>query len=384
MTKFLNVSNNKIIALIIYLIINSFFVLKYAERQQYLSDIFLLIFYNFLIIIGLWSINLFKNDIKNIKNGNKYFLAICILIFIIFTAINFSVDGNTLNSDRWSAMHTTIEGVLNGYYPYSLKDHLGQTTSNLPSLFYVGLPFYLLGDVSLLQPFIFLIISLLLFYSKLEVNKKLLIIFLLVISPAYLWEIFAKSDLLSNIFLLVIFLILWNNKFNNDYFKKPLLLSFFVAFLILTRGIVVIPLTLFLFSSFIQSSIIHKLKFIIGLVVFITLFSLPFLINLPDLETIKEHNPFNHQTRFTPKWVQITFVLLPFIFGIRKMKIHQVIFRSLIFLTLLLFLSFIIEIIDEGYSKTLYDSSFDISYLSMILPFAILYYVTNINKLDLN
>lgn len=377
-------SYKKIIALVVYLIINSFFILKYSIRQEYFSTLSIFLIYNILVVIGIYLIYFFRDFISKVKKVNYYFLAVCILIFVVFVLVNVFIDGNTLNSDRWSAMHTTINGVLNGNYPYSLKDHLGQTSSNLPGLFFIGLPFYLIGNVSLLQPFIFLVTSLLLFKSKLEMYKKAIIVFLLIVSPAYLWEIFAKSDLLSNIFILVFFIILWDIKFKLNYFKYPFLLSFFIAFLVLTRGIVVIPLTLFLFSSFIKSSNKAKLKFSIGFLINMVLISFPFLITLPEIEVIKEHNPFNHQTRFTPKWVQITFIILPFIFGVRIKKIHQVIFQSLLFLTLLLFLSFILEIIDEGYKNTLHNSSFDISYLTMILPFSILYFITNTKKLDLN
>lgn len=384
MIQFTKFFMQKKIALIIYLIINNLFLLKYADRQDFVPKFLVLLLYNFIIILTLYLIDLFKDYLNKIKNSNNYFLVVCLLIFIFFVAINIFVDGNSLNSDRWSAMDVTIRGVLNGEYPYSLKDHLGKTSSNLPGLFYIGLPFYLLGNVSLLQPFVFLIISLVIFKSKILIDKKLSLIFLLIASPSYLWEIFAKSDLLSNIILLVLFLILWDYKFKNNYFKQPLLLSFFCAFLILTRGIVVIPLTLFLFRDFLKTSMNIKLKFSFGLVFFIALISLPFLITLPNSEVLKEHNPFNHQTRFTPIWVQIFFVVLPFILAIKIKKMHQVIFQSLILFTLLLFLSFIIEIIDEGFKTAFYKSYFDISYLTMALPFAILYYVLNTRKLEAN
>ena len=382
MIQFINFFKKKKIALLIYLIINNFFLIKYADRQEFVPKFLVLLLYNFIIILTLYLIDLFKNYLNKTKNNNYYFLGLCLIIFIIFMAINIFVDGNSINSDRWSAMEATIRGVLNGKYPYNLKDHLGQTSSNLPGLFYIGLPFYLLGNVSLLQPFVFLIISLLVFKSRIVIDKKLTLIFLLIASPSYLWEIIAKSDLLSNIILLVLFLILWDYKFKDNYFKQPFLLSFFCAFLILTRGIVVIPLTLFLFRGFLNTSINKKLKFSFGLVFFVILISSPFLITLPEVEIIKEHNPFNHQTSFTPKWVQIFFVALPFILAIKIKKIHQVIFQSLIIFTLLLFLSFIIEIIDEGFKNTLYKSYFDISYLTMALPFAILYYVLEVNKFD--
>ena len=294
--------------------------------------------------------------------------------------MNISVDEGQLNTDRWSAFDLFIRAVLNNEYPYNLKDHLGQTSSNLPGLFFVGLPFYLLGDIGLLQPFVFLLSCMFLYKTKITFSNKLMILFLLLMSPAYMWEIVGKSDLMSNLILLILFMCFWDHKFNKNYFKNTILLAFFCAFFTLTRGIVVIPLTLFLFHDFVKSEKLVKFKFILFYVFFVFIISLPVLLTLPDMLTVIEHNPFNHQTRYAPKLLQLIFIILPFWFSTKVKTFMHVLYFSFLLLALLLFLTFFINVLEEGFESNLYGSLFDISYFGMIIPFAIILMVQSLNK----
>jgi hypothetical protein len=252
-----------------------------------------------------------------------------------------------------------------------VKDHLNQTSSNLPSLFYIGLPFYALGDVGLLQPFTFLCIAFALFRMKVEVYIKFLVLFLILISPAYLWEVFAKSDLISNIVLLVLFMLYWNNTYKSTLFYKTKTLAFFCAFFVLTRGVVVIPLVLFFFKAFLKLELKRKVLFLLSFMIFVLLLSFPVLITIPDIKTVIEHNPFNHQTRYSPKLLQVVFILLPFFIALKIESIQHVFKYTVILLTMLLFITFGVNVLEEGFEENLYGNLFDISYIPMILPFVI-------------
>ena len=50
--------------------------------------------------------------------------------------------------------------------------------------------------------------------------------------------------------LTLLFMFYWHDKYKDDYFRHPKKLAVFISFLLLTRGFVVIPLTIFLFKSF--------------------------------------------------------------------------------------------------------------------------------------
>lgn len=372
MSKILNfLKNRKSYVLITYLVINSLFILKYSKRQDYISSYLILAIYIFFILFTINTLSKFSNQLDRFKKFNSFYILGIILVSIIFIFINYKIDGNSLNTDRWSALEVTIKSLLNGVYPYNVKDHLGKTTSNLPALFYIGLPFYLIGEIGLLQVFVFVIGCLYILRLNISHTEKLLIVLLFLLSPAYHWEIFAKSDLMSNMLLLVIFIHYWGARYKNNLFQKPVLLAFFCTFLILTRGIVIVPLLVFLFKDFIKVSLSSKGVFIVSGFVFLIIISTPVLITLPDYQTIIKHNPFNHQTRYTPKILQLIVVITSFFLSLRTKSVFDVFYFTYTLLTVFLFSSFLLNIYQEGFYENLYNSLFDISYLSMILPFAI-------------
>lgn len=302
------------------------------------------------------------------------------VVFCFFIILNFFIDGNSLNTDRWSAMQVTIESILKGVYPYNQLDHLGQTSSNLPSLSYLGLPFYLLGNVGLLQPFVFLVFSFLIFKSNRLQSKKFLIILLLIMSPAYLWEVAAKSDLMRNILLLIIFIDYWKEKYNENSFQKSEILALIVAFFSLTRGIVIIPLTLMLFYDFLKLKSRLKFKFVIIFIISLFVLLLPILLVLTDFEVITEHNPFNHQTSYAPKFLIILSLLCPFFLSKYSKSSTDIYITTFYILSFLLIPAFILNIYEEWFYNNIYESLFDISYLGMIIPFIIMSRKLEIDK----
>lgn len=367
-------NSNQKFFLILYLIINSLFVLKYSDRISIFSNYVFVLIYNILVISILLLHNELKSFLNNIRKMNSFFLGLSFVFFVFFMFINFKIDGLSLNTDRWSALEVLIKSVLEGKYPYAVLDHLDNTTSNLPGLFYIGLPFYLLGDVGFLQPFTFLFFSLFVAYSNIKNDEKLFLFILLILAPSYFWEVIGKSDLMSNCFLVLFFIAIWSQKYCHNLFRKKLLLSLFTALFVLTRGVVVIPLTIFLFSSFLKVSLKNKFLFSGYFFLFLLVISLPLFIDLPNLDFIKEHNPFNHQTRYAPKILITLSLLLPFVLSFKVKKSSDVFLFSTYVLAGLMSLTFILNCIEEGFNNNVIGNLFDISYLSMILPFIIMYF----------
>ena len=150
---------------------------------------------------------------------------------------------------------------------------------------------------------------------------------MLILSPAYLWEVAVKSDLMSNVFLVIIFIYLWKQKTKN-IFEKYTVLSLFIAFFILTRGVVYIPLILFLFSDFIKIDTQTKIKFIVWLLFFLLLFSIKIKNNL------------------------------------------DIFYFSLLIFGALIFSAFIMNIYEEGFYNNVINDLFDLSYFGILIPFA--------------
>lgn len=381
MSLFKTINIHKTSILFVYLFVNAMFVLKYGVRQSFISEYILLIFYIVFIIASISVLKKLKSTINNWRYFHRTFITIILLVFAVFTILNFYVDGNSLNTDRWSALKVSIESVLNLDYPYDKLDHLGGTSSNLPGLIYIGLPFYLIGNIGLLQPFVFLLMMFMVAKLKYKNSEKFTFLFLLLSSLAFLWEVVAKSDLMSNVILVVLFMIYWNQKYKEDYFQKPVLLGFLSSFLVLTRGFIAIPLTIFLFKGFVKSRTKVKIIFVLGLLFGILFWSLPILISLPDVQTMRDHNPFFNQTAYAPIWLIIVFLVFPFLVSLISKNFQQVLFASFAFLSLMFLGLFLYNTYDEGWYNNLIGGLFDISYLGITIPFTLwAYFEMDSNK----
>lgn len=361
--------------LVVYMYVNSFFILKYGER---IYDGFEYGFFFFYVAFILLLRFLVKKNAIVINDGKHFFvffLIVSIIIFLLQCLLVFGINGNTVQVDRWSALEVFIENILNGDYPYDKQDHLGKTTSNLPSLFYIGLPFYLINNIGLLQPFVFVI--LMLFVNKASVSnvKKTMVVLLLLFSPAYWWEVAVKSDLMSNLLIVSLFIWYWKSKYSKSIFHNSIMLSFWVSFIVMTRGVVAIPLVLLLFHDFMKLDVLYRVKFLFTVVIFTILLMIPVLITVPGLDYVLIHNPFNHQTKYAPTFLIFFSLVAPFLLSKHSTSIYLIQRNSMWILFLLILTTFIINIYEEGWYNNMYGVVFDISYISMILPFIVISYM---------
>ena len=366
-----------IYALLIYIFINAIFIYKYGIRQTYTPTYIILFIYPLLIVGLLLILNKIKKYINNLKNFKLFFGGFGVIISILLFVIIITVNKNELHTDRWSAMTVAINALLHLEYPYTAIDHLGGRSSNLPGLLLIGIPFYLLGKVGLLQLFVFISSLFYLIKSTITNAQKILILLLLLLSPAYLWEVYVSSDLMSNLIIVILFMIFWDFKYPKNYLEKPVSLGLLLSVLILTRGVVVIPLTIFLFYSFYISKKRDKIKLITTFLVGIIALVLSIIVLSPNVYTLLNYNPLELQTRQTSKSLQLGIISLSFVLSFKSKNIIQAFFWSFITLSMLLLLTMLGYFFKYGIYDSIIKNIFDISYLNIILPFAILSIVLN-------
>lgn len=346
----------------IFLTINGLFLYKYGIRQNYIPPFLLIAVYTIFSAFFLFK-NIFEFSILKKIAVKHCYMIFCIFFALVVFLITHLTDGNSLNVDRWSAMDVAIKALLNGEYPYTATDHLNGRTSNFPGLLILGIPFYLLGNVGYFQVFAFLLLSYTL-YQYLNIFQAFHYMLLLIISPAYWWEIFAISDLMSNIIVVMCFIILLKKKLKN-IFEYPVLLGISTSFLVLTRGIVAIPFVLILFKDFWKITMIEKIKYVLSFTfTFIFLVGLV-LFNCPDWNTLKFYNPLVLQSHYLPNSIHFTALILPFLFAFRIRSFRNDFFK---FSALLMLFPTAAAFIIVSY-KFGFDFRFDLSYLSIVIPF---------------
>lgn len=352
----------------IYFFTNCVFILKYLKETSF-NPYFGIVF--FVVIITL--IIYFLTKFSHFKSIDKIsYWSVSLIFFLLTIYINETVKEDTLNVDRWLAMELGIESVLKWEYIYDVKSYMGNYSSNLPGLILLGMPFYFIfGSVAYLQSIIFLLLSFTIFIFFKTYRSRLITLSLLIFSPAYLYEIYVKSDLFSNFALSVVLIIFMFNKIKNHKFSSALF-GFVSAFLLLTRVPIIIPLLILFSKPFINSfKPNQRLFFVLSFILTIT--SLLGLVFLPakSWEVIVAHNPFLVQNR-NPILLNILMLVVSVFISFKVKNITSLLFWSgtIIFLNVLYV--FGVKVFDFGFEKVLYESYFDLSHFNMAMPFVII------------
>lgn len=354
----------KSIVLLMFLFVNNLFWIKYAYPYVHQHIGYFIAIYSLFVIVFV----VFYTKIAILIAKIPFFLFVVTAVFVVIV-LNTLLVREQIQVDRWSAMQIGIQSVWQGQYPYSATDHLGGRTSNLPGLMLIGLPFYGLGDVGLLQIAVFIVLVCFLYFNFRR-NTVFFVVVLLLLSPAYWWEVLVKSDLMSN--LILIFMYTWLMYKRKPFFQKsPYLTGILLSVLLLTRVVVIIPILL-VFSTFIaQSSIYYLKKLTIGFSTTSLVLLVLVLKDCPSIPVLLQYNPLNLQGGVTPLWFNVFVILLTIFVSFANKTEKQFLLSSIFLLGLPVLYGFIDSVIRFGFFTTLYADTFDISYWGMLLIFIV-------------
>ena len=363
------------IALLLYILINTLFVEKYVSRVTSLHWIFAIV-YIVGIVCLLWAIRQYSHKCKH---PFKWFLVLLIVFACIAGISQLSIDPLSLNVDRWSAIHNFLSGMFCGHYPYGQQTHLGGYGSPFPVWQILHIPFYALGNVGM--SIIIVTILFLWTLNRLYSPKVALVAgILLCISPAFWYEIAVRSDLITNMMLSAL-IAEWLVHKNVKLINNVIGLAILVGLTLSTRLIAVIPLCVLYGYEFLQLSWKKQSLFLLIILGTFTLTMLPFALWQGSTLLFFEYNPFVLQTR------QGSFlVLLIFACGAIGVTIWmhgRMNYRTIItglLLTSLVVMSFVEKMWKENLWTELFSPTFDITYLSVALPFYIVYLSLSLTK----
>lgn len=363
------------IALLLYILINTLFVEKYVSRVTSLHWIFAIV-YIVGIVCLLWAIRQYSHKCKH---PFKWFLVLLIVFACIAGILQLSIDPLSLNVDRWSAIHNFLSGMFCGHYPYGQQTHLGGYGSPFPVWQILHIPFYALGNVGM-SIIIVTILFLWTLYRLYSPKVALVAGILLCISPAFWYEIAVRSDLITNMMLSAL-IAEWLVHKNVKLINNVIGLAILVGLTLSTRLIAVIPLCVLYGYEFLQLSWKKQSLFLLIILGTFTLTMLPFALWQGSTLLFFEYNPFVLQTR------QGSFlVLLIFACGAIGVTIWmhgRMNYRTIItglLLTSLVVMSFVEKMWKENLWTELFSPTFDITYLSVALPFYIVYLSLSLTK----
>lgn len=359
----------------VYAAVNVLFVCKYVPRAG-LSPLWMSVAWCALaaVVAGLW--NSFAGRLPDTIVKWAAWSA-PVLVSAAAIAAFCLIDPMMINVDRWSATTYFIDALFNGEYPYGVHTHVSDT--NFPSPFpvwhYLIIPFRLCGDVGLaLIAFLWLAVGAVFFYSR---SHRLVLFFmlLLVISPAFWWEIATRSDGLSNIFL-VFALILWMEKRvwtdPHTLGNRWWLVAVIAGLVACTRLSAVIPLALYLFGRYVRSDVKTLILFpLIAAAVVLAVFA-PYIFWDTSTWVFFSRNPFMSQSSPGNPLILLCMVAVAVMLALWKKSFAVTLATTGIFIFAFMLVSMLGLVFFSPEPVSLFGIKCDISYLTLSFPFCIM------------
>lgn len=368
---------NTYILYVLYFLINALFITKYLMRISLSVTLLALSAYLLVgLLLPLLAGLLLPRLAARVGHVGSRSLWFAILGFILVLAgMQYLIDPYQIQVDRWSAIHNFINYLVHGRYPYMAPTHLGGYGSPFPVWQFLHIPFYYLNNVGLS---LLAVLAFTLYTVKRLYGNRATLCFLacLLYSPAFLYEILVRSDLMAN-FLLVLAVINLLLIKQAGLSTRPVLFSLLLGMLLSTRLAVAIPFFIFLLRPFLSLNLRRKTSFLLGIFLTFSLTFLPFL--LWDMKSLLffEYNPFVLQTRqgsLSGILLLIpVMIYLAFSWQDNRRRLYGNIGYGLFLLTAV---TLIINMATSG-NYRLFSPTYDISYFSMSLPFII---IANIRK----
>lgn len=356
------------LAYIPYLCINLIFVLKYSQRVTS-HYFFVCVAFALASIIFLYFLKPIINRLK--KTSIWLFVSLIGLLFMA-GVLQCIIDPYQLQVDRWSAIHFFLDELFQGNYPYKAGTHLGGYGSPFPVWQCFHLPFYFLGNVGLS----FFVVSFIFVYSIYKfygAQSALYIWMLLVASPAYWYESVVRSDLITNLILSAT-IVLWLKNKEIKLSGHIVSLACLVGLLASTRFISLVPIAALYGMSFLKLSFKKQITFISIVAFVFVLTFLPFLLWEGESLLFFEYNPFVLQTRQGSWFVLLLFVIVAIVSVFYAYRKNKSLYLLIAYLLNFLVVTAFVEkmILNDAWGK-LFSPMFDITYLSVALPFYVLY-----------
>ena len=354
-----------ICALAIYGLINAVFVYKYTARitsQPWAMSLL------YLIIASLFVLLLFRrNEFKPcLKTQNVIYFSMIAFLAILFTFLMFHFDPQKIRVGRYPAMYDWITRFFNSEFPYASHTK----PSGFPFLFVMAMPFYFLGDLGFFQIFSFLTFAVLvhLRHRQKSINRFRLI-FLLVASPIFLYEIVVRSDLISNMVMVMLYLAIFEVFSRRVGHIALYFLGIIGGLLLSTRGIVLL-IYIPVFGYFFRRQIISPGLFPLSIFVGFFLPLVPFLIW--DWTRFISFGPLSIQLSQIPDWLLILSIASCLYCGLTIRSLKRI-YSSVSFILFgVTCVAFVITVFDYGWYQSVLRDGFDISYFCFALPFLLI------------
>lgn len=359
----------------LYLAINALFVLKYVGRISEPLALLAASAYAATFCLVVWLALRYTHSLSSSRCG----LLLAMGASIVALAVaQYQIDPYSLRVDRWSAIHHFLDYLFQGRYPYAAQTHLGGYGSPFPVWQFFHIPFYLMGNVGL-SVFVGMAAFVGGIWLLWDVRTAFGALVLLLVSPAFLYEVAVRSDLMTN-FLLACALLCAAIRYRVSFARHYLWIALAAGLLMSTRLSAVIPLGIYYLRDYLKARWPIKLCLpVLSILVFAATF-LPFFLWNSDQLLFFEYNPFVLQSRQGHLSDFLLFIPAGLWLALSWRRVPQLMTHTAVCLLLLVVVTFAHNMYLHDNWAELFESAYDITYFNMALPFLIVSLLTSANN----
>lgn len=316
-----------IISVLFLLSVNIIFLADFSLSRGISPWILGLAFLILFTAILLFLDKAFKPEEKVVRT-----IFIYLLLFLVLASLSFDFLINTGRGSEYFTAFNWLANMGNGVYPYNNASY----HYNLPFLYYLDAPFYLLGDVRIVG-----LLGLTLFFMVLpsySYTKKELVVrtSALLVLPVIYYEVTMGGDTFTNLTLTIVIIMLMDKYLDADRVDiRFLFFGFFFGALLCTRLIVVIPFMLSLLFFFRNNLKNLVLFFLLSMLICLALL-VPYM--RWDYAAFTAYGPLTNSLAHLPLWGYILVFLAVIYSGWMISDLQELFFASglMIFFTTIL------------------------------------------------
>ncbi|MDO4171195.1 MAG: hypothetical protein Q4D28_00610 [Prevotellaceae bacterium] len=349
----------------IYLFVNGIFIYKYSMRADIISPY---------VLIAVWAAFIAAAYImaaRHITAWRRATAALLLSATAMIGVLLWKVEPLSVNVDRWSATTYFLDALFHGDYPYAVQTHIGNYSSPFPLWQYINIPFWLMGDVGLgLIAFLWMLAYGVRQFTQ-STRSTFLYLLLLLCSPAYWWEVVVRSDGLSNAILVFCTIMIMCRR-DITFTSRPVTTSVISGLVACTRLSAALPLGILLLRPWLWSSLRVKLLSTVIIAAICLFFLAPYMFWDGNAAIFMERNPFQTQTFQVSLPGLLLFAgSMAFVAWRKRPTMWMLGAIPVVMLAFILTTMLWHNMYKPGVSIWT-DGDFDVSYLTLSLPYTIL------------
>jgi hypothetical protein len=314
-------------------------------------------------VVIAWTVSRrLKSRVTSLRLSPWATLAAAVVVAAGLTVVMRRFDPEAIHVTRYAALDQWIARLFAGEFPYAST----AAPSSFPFMFVWAMPWYLLGDLGLLQIVSWIAFAALCAWSARDDQARAVgALAALLGSPLFLYEVVTRSELFSNMVLvLAVVLALERVRRGRDLVGVAVAAGLALS----TRGIVALVGAVALPFRF-RREPLRGLAFaaIAGVVFAATL--APFV--LWDRDAFLRHGPFSIQLSYAPRGLVAAAFALALALGWRARGPRDVVLGTALALAMPVAAVFLWSVATEGWRRVLLGDDFDISYFAFAHTFLI-------------